>query len=94
MEVIDISRLETQNLKFPEGDVLGKKLERKERSRLIHKATYFGNIIQKKVAIIFSTDQDTFRIFTTIWLEHDGKIWLKDNVCIPVERIHDISIEF
>ncbi len=94
MEAIDISRLETQHLHFPKGDVLEKKMDRKERSRLIHKATYFGNIIHKKVNIIFSTDRDTFRIFTTIWLEHDGKIWLKDDVSIPVERIREINIEF
>lgn len=93
MEPIDISRLDTAELYFPNGEVLERGLDRRERSRIIHKATYFGNITHQKVLILFKTEQEVYQVNTTIWLHYNGKIFLKDNISIPVERILEVRMD-
>lgn len=88
----DISRSDTINLHFAKGEVLTNLSDQRKRSMAIHKATYFGNLRHQKVAILFHTGAEVFRLHTTIWLHYKKEIYLKGNIRLPVERI--LSIEF
>jgi hypothetical protein len=88
---IDISRLETASLVFPSGDVLSNDFVRTKRSKRIHSATYVGNIRHEKVAIVFQTETEVFKVQTTIWLNYGGCIYLKGNITIPVERVLSVD---
>jgi len=88
---IDISRLDTASLVFPSGDVLSNDFARTKRSKRIHSATYVGNIRHEKVAIVFQTETEVFKVQTTIWLNYGGCIYLKGNITIPVERVLSVD---
>ena len=89
----NISRLESAKIRFPKGEVLTSFMEMHKRSKLIHEATYLGNIQHKKVVIVFSAeDNKIYTITTTIWLHYAGKIFLKGDITIPVERVLEINI--
>ncbi len=89
---IDITRLDAASLDFPAGDVLVSEFACAKRSKRIHSATYVGNIRHEKVAIVFQTATAIFKVQTTIWLNYGGRIYLKGDITIPVERI--LSVEW
>lgn len=90
----DISRVDTALLKFPEGEVLHSYADILKRAKLIHKATYFGNIKHEKVTIVFAGEaSEVYHINTTIWLNYNGHIFLKGDITIPVQRILDIRFD-
>lgn len=90
----DITRLDTALLTFPEGEVLATYSDILKRAKLIHKATYFGNIKHEKVTIVFAGEaSEVYHIYTTIWLHYNGHIFLKGDITIPVERILDIRFD-
>ena len=89
----NITRIESAQITFPEGEVLATYRDVLKRSKLIHEATYLGNIEHKKVSILFVAEgPKMYTITTTIWLHYAGKIFLKGDITIPVERILEIQI--
>lgn len=87
----EITRLETAQLKFAEGEVLPTYSSRETRAKAIHKATYFGNLNHTKVTIVFNAGESVYQVNTTIWLHYNGSIFLKDNVTLPVERVLEVQ---
>lgn len=89
----NITRLETAEIRFSKGEVLATYNDMLKRSQIIHKATYLGNIRHKKVTITFAAEgPKVYQITTTIWLHYAGKIYLKGDIKIPVERVLEIHI--
>ncbi|MCB0481941.1 MAG: hypothetical protein KDC83_10955 [Flavobacteriales bacterium] len=79
------------SLKFPKGDVLIAEESKKKRVSLIDQAIDAGNFAQFKVMILFQDDTSVKEVETTIWDRKKGKVYLKDGVFIPLERIHKIK---
>ena len=88
----EISRKETAQLHFDNGEILLDQAAVRRRSEAIHKATYLGNLKHQKVVISFNTGSNIYQVNTTIWLTYGNHIFLKDNVRVPVERI--LAVDF
>lgn len=77
-------------LSYPAEDVITTEEGRLKRSNLIDQAIEAGNFAQFKVIIVFEDAQGTKEVETTIWGRREGLIILKNNVLIPVHRIHKV----
>ncbi len=79
-------------LKFPVESVHVCDKSKKSLALKIHKATYLGNLEQKKVNILFNDSEGLKNVKTTIWAQNKDYVYLKNNIQVPVHRIVDILI--
>ena len=77
---------------FPEGEVIKSERERKALERELSRAIALGNLEHQKVKIYFEDAQGKKIVNTTIWAITEEAILLKQNVVLPIERIHKIEI--
>ena len=78
------------NLKFPNTEVLKKKLDQKKRYWELQRALVLGNLERQKVKIIFEDTMGIKTVETTIWGITDTQVILKQAILIPLQRIIDI----
>lgn len=79
-------------LHFHEEEVLQDATERKMRQFELDRAIALGNLEHFKVKIFFADDNGKKVVNTTIWAITDKAIVLKQNVVIPINRIHKLEI--
>lgn len=95
MGEIEFSLIEKEkvaNLHFPHEEILYKESEIAERKISIERAIALGNLEHQKVKIYFSDNLGKKRVDTTIWAVTDTAIVLKQNVILPINRIHKLEI--
>ena len=80
------------SLHFPAEDILVKSSEQLERKLSIERAISLGNLEHQKVKIYFSDDHGKKTVHTTIWAVTDTAVVLKQNVILPINRIHKLEI--
>jgi hypothetical protein len=78
-------------LSFPSSEVLTTNPEKEIRDSRIEKAMKLGNNKKQKVKILFEDSTDRKRVETTIWGVTEKNILLKQDVFIPIHRIHEIK---
>ena len=77
-------------LHFPSKDVLHSPKAQKKRFSLIEQAIDAGNYAQFKVMIIFEDSTEVREVETTIWDSDQENVYLKNNISIPIHRIHKL----
>jgi hypothetical protein len=77
---------------FPADEVLKSETERKLRKMELDRAISLGNLEHHKVKIYFEDDKKKKVVHTTIWAVTEDSIVLKQNVVIPINRIHKLEI--
>ncbi|MES2587882.1 MAG: hypothetical protein V4622_02810 [Bacteroidota bacterium] len=95
MEELEYKIIEKEkiaSLHFPHEDILKSESAQKERKSTIERAITLGNLEHQKVKIYFSDDAGKKRVDTTIWAVTDSAIVLKQNVILPINRIHKLEI--
>ena len=89
-KLIEKEKIET--LHFPQEDILNSEKLQLERKSSVERAISLGNLEHQKVKIYFSDDSGKKRVDTTIWAVTDTAIVLKQNVILPINRIHKLEI--
>jgi hypothetical protein len=95
MEDLEYKLIEKENiasLHFPQEDILKSVKLQLERKSTVERAISLGNLEHQKVKIYFSDDAGKKRVDTTIWAVTDTSIVLKQNVILPINRIHKLEI--
>lgn len=87
-----LEKEEVSGLHFPQADVLKTENERKTRKNALDRAIALGNLEHQKVIIYFEDDKKKRFVDTTIWAVTEDSIVLKQNVIIPIRRIHKLEI--
>lgn len=85
-----IEKEKIKNFSYPSDDVLTTAEERNKRLNMIDQAIDAGNFAQFKVIIVFSDAHGVKEVETTIWGRREHTIILKNNVLIPIHRIHKV----
>lgn len=76
---------------YPKKDVLSNSILIQKRLQSIDQAIDAGNFAQFKVMIIFEDNKEIKEVETTIWERDAENIYLKNDVSIPIHRIHKLS---
>lgn len=95
MEDLEYKLIEKEKiatLHFPQEDILNSEKLQLERKSSVERAISLGNLEHQKVKIYFSDDSGKKRVDTTIWAVTDTAIVLKQNVILPINRIHKLEI--
>lgn len=79
-------------LNFPLERVLTDHTDEKMLKNELDRAIALGNLEHHKVKIYFEDDKKKQVVNTTIWAVTDKAIVLKQNVVIPIKRIHKLEI--
>lgn len=87
-----LEKEEVSGLHFPSNEVLKTENERKTRRNELDRAIALGNLEHQKVKIYFEDDKKKRFVDTTIWAVTEDSIVLKQNVIIPIRRIHKLEI--
>jgi hypothetical protein len=77
---------------FPAVEVLKSEKDRQMRKLELDRAIALGNLEHQKVKIYFEDDKKKKVVHTTIWAVTEDAIVLKQNVTIPIRRIHKLEI--
>jgi hypothetical protein len=77
---------------FPAVEVLKSEKDRQLRKLELDRAIALGNLEHQKVKIYFEDDKKKKVVHTTIWAVTEDAIVLKQNVTIPIRRIHKLEI--
>lgn len=77
---------------FPADEVLKSATDKKLRQMELDRAIALGNLEHQKVKIYFEDDKMKKVVHTTIWAVTEDAIVLKQNVVIPIRRIHKLEI--
>ena len=77
---------------FPADEVLKSATDKKLRQMELDRAIALGNLEHQKVKIYFEDDKKKKVVHTTIWAVTEDAIVLKQNVVIPIRRIHKLEI--
>lgn len=77
---------------FPTDEVLKSATDKKLRQMELDRAIALGNLEHQKVKIYFEDDKKKKVVHTTIWAVTEDAIVLKQNVVIPIRRIHKLEI--
>lgn len=77
-------------LRFPAGDVLNSVDAINQRKWEIERAMLLGNRHKGKSKIVFEDDQGIKQVETTIWGCTDKRVILKQEIVIPIHRIHKV----
>lgn len=91
-EFVLVEKEDVAGFKFPEEDVLRKTDDQKLRKLDLDRAIALGNLEHQKVKIYFEDDKKKKVVHTTIWAVTEQYIVLKQNVTIPIRRIHKLEI--
>lgn len=92
---MDFKPVEKENIKglhFPTQEVLRKEADQKMRKLDLDRAIALGNLEHGKVKIYFEDEVGKKVVHTTIWAVTEEAIVLKQNVIIPINRIHKLEI--
>lgn len=76
---------------YPPKDVLSSSILKEKRLHSIDQAIDAGNFAQFKVMIIFEDSKEIKEVETTIWERDSENIYLKNDISIPIHRIHKLS---
>lgn len=87
-----IEKEQVGTLHFPATEVLRSEDERKMRRNDLDRAIALGNLEHHKVKIYFEDAKKKLVVHTTIWAVTEEAIVLKQNVTIPIRRIHKLEI--
>lgn len=87
-----VEKEDIAGLNFPQQEVLKSEKEIKSLKHELERAISLGNIEHHKVKIYFEDDKKKKVVNTTIWAVTDNAIVLKQNVVIPIRRIHKLEI--
>lgn len=87
-----IKRTDLLNLTFADQDALSSEAMRQERWGLLHKATFQGNVEERKVTIFFTAEQGRFALNTTIWACTEQTVVFKDSEQMPIRAVE--AVEF
>ncbi len=87
-----VEKEEVDGFHFPIEEVLKSEKEIKLLKSELERAIALGNIEHHKVKIYFEDDKKKKVVHTTIWAVTDNSIVLKQNVVIPIRRIHKLEI--
>lgn len=77
---------------FAGNDVHGSEELRQARWNLLHKATFEGNIEERKVTLYFTAAEGRFALHTTLWACTEAKVVFKNGEELPVKAID--AVEF
>ena len=87
---IHIEKENIGDLHFPTGDVLNSLDAINQRKHEIERAMLLGNRYKGKSKIVFEDDKGIKQVETTIWGYTDKRIILKQELVIPIHRIHQV----
>ncbi len=87
-----IEKEEIPQLKFPDKEVLLDTEKIKDRAAELNRALLLGNIEHTKVKIYFESDNTRLIVETTVWGITDKRVLLKQDIVIPINRIHQVKI--
>jgi len=87
-----IKRTDLLGLTFADQDALSSEAMRQERWGLLHKATFQGNVEERKVTLFFTADQGRFALNTTIWACTEQTVVFKDSEQMPIRAVD--AVEF
>lgn len=87
-----IEKEEIPQLKFPDKEVLLDTEKIKDRAAELNRALLLGNIEHTKVKIYFESDSTRLIVETTVWGITDKRVLLKQDIVIPIKRIHQVRI--
>jgi hypothetical protein len=86
-----IEKEEVASLKFPNKEVLADNTLIKQRDNDLKRALSLGNLEHSKIKIYFEDDISPKYVETTVWGLTDKRVILKQNMVIPINRIHKIT---
>ena len=87
-----VEKEDIAGLNFPAEEVLKTEKEKLDLKRELDRAIALGNLEHHKVKIYFEDNKKRKVVHTTIWAVTDNAIVLKQNVVIPIRRIHKLEI--
>ncbi len=87
-----VEKEDISSLNFPAEEVLKKKEDISRLKNDLQRAITLGNLEHHKVKIYFEDDKKKKMVHTTIWAVTDNAIVLKQNVIVPIRRIHKLEI--
>lgn len=87
-----VEKEEIVTYNFPPSEVLKSEKDVKLLKKELERAIALGNLEHHKVKIYFEDDKKRKVVNTTIWAVTDNAIVLKQNVVIPIRRIHKLEI--
>lgn len=80
------------SLHFPDKEVLKSEKEQQLRKSEMGRAIALGNLEHQKVKIYFEDVKKKRMVHTTLWAVTEDAVVLKQNVIIPIRRIHKLEI--
>ncbi|MEY2971842.1 MAG: hypothetical protein ACO31C_00660 [Schleiferiaceae bacterium] len=87
-----IERADLAALTYAESDAVADEALRHERWRLLHKATFQGNVEERKVTLYFTADQGRFALHTTLWACTERTVVFKNAEEVPIRAVE--AVEF
>lgn len=87
-----VEKEDVAKLKFPKFEVLKSENQRALIRETLNRAIVLGNLEHHKVKIYFEDDKRKLVVHTTIWVVTDKAVVLKQNIVIPLNRIHKLEI--
>ena len=86
-----VEKEQISELKFPAIEVLSDDAARKERLQMLLIGLTLGNGQRRKVKIIFEDNEGVKQVETTIWAVTEKNVILKQGVCVPIHRVHEVK---
>lgn len=80
------------DLKFPADEVLSSPEAIVKRKADLERALALGNLEHSKVKIVFEDAETVLMVETTVWGLTDKRVILKQNVFIPIHRVHLVKL--
>ncbi|MEY4172081.1 MAG: hypothetical protein RL485_451 [Bacteroidota bacterium] len=87
-----IDRSDLTGLTFGADDVVVESDARNERWKNLHRATFQGNVEERKVTLYFRAKEGRFALHTTIWACTDQKVVFKNAAELPLRAVE--ALEF
>lgn len=90
--ITPIEKEQIPNLHFSIGKPQVKPNELKRIKNLLYMGMLLGNSYRQKVKIIFSSDEGTQQVETTIWATTENNVVLKGGTSLPISSIIDLKL--
>ena len=80
------------NLQFKGAEVLQNETAIRKRKSDLYRAMILGNVYHVKCKIVFASNEETYKVETTVWAATENYVTLKGGAIIPVTSIVEVIL--
>ena len=87
-----ISKEDISKVQFSTSEVLENEMAMRKRKSDLYRAMILGNVYHVKCKIVFASNEEIYKVETTVWASTENYVTLKGGTIIPVKSIVEVIL--